>query len=52
MQFDVSYVKGGTPYGASTIAGPDGSHQPLDAELTLARHQGEVVAKLATKLFG
>lgn len=43
---------GGTPYGVSTIAGADGSRQPDDREKTLARHQGEKVAKLALKLFG
>lgn len=52
VQFDVSHLKGGTPYGASTIAGGDGSRQPSEAELTLARHQGEVVSRLAVKLFG
>lgn len=48
--FDISQVGGGTPYGASTIAGADGSRQPDDRELDLARHQGEHVAKLALKL--
>lgn len=50
--FDISQVGGGTPYGASTIAGGDGSRQPDDRELDLARHQGELVAKLAVKLVG
>ncbi|MBS98360.1 MAG: NAD(P)H:quinone oxidoreductase [Oceanospirillaceae bacterium] len=50
--FDISQVGGGTPYGASTIAGGDGSRQPDSRELDLARHQGELVAKLAAKLFG
>lgn len=48
--FDVSQVGGGTPYGASTIAGGDGSRQPDDRELTIARFQGEHVAKIAAKL--
>ncbi|MFJ2541161.1 NAD(P)H:quinone oxidoreductase [Pseudomonas sp. NPDC087614] len=48
--FDVSQVGGGTPYGASTIAGGDGSRQPDTRELEIARHQGEYVAKLASKL--
>lgn len=50
--FDVSQVGGGTPYGASTIAGGDGSRQPDERELAIARHQGEYVAKLAAKLNG
>lgn len=49
---DISEVGGGTPYGASTIAGPDGSRQPSDKELAIAKFQGEQVAKLATKVFG
>lgn len=47
---DVSQVRGGSPYGAATIAGADGSRQPSDLELDLARFQGEHVAKLAGKL--
>lgn len=48
--FDISEVRGGTPYGASTIAGGDGSRQPSASELDIARHQGEMVARLAVKL--
>jgi NAD(P)H dehydrogenase (quinone) len=47
---DVSEVRGGSPYGAATIAGADGSRQPTDKELDLARFQGEHVAKLAVRL--
>lgn len=43
-------ISGGTPYGASTIAGADGSRMPSEAELTIARFQGDHVAKLAKKL--
>ncbi|WP_100641029.1 NAD(P)H:quinone oxidoreductase [Marinobacter salexigens] len=50
--FDVSQVGGGTPYGASTIAGGDGSRQPDERELGIARHQGEHVATIAAKLKG
>ena len=50
--FDVSQVGGGTPYGASTIAGGDGSRQPDERELGIARHQGEHVAKIAARLKG
>lgn len=48
--FDISEVRGGTPYGASTIAAGDGSRQPSTAELGIARHQGATVAQLAVKL--
>ena len=48
---DISQVRGGTPYGASTIAGGDGSRQPSEIELTIARYQGETVAKVTAKLF-
>ena len=43
-------VSGGTPYGASTLAGPDGSRQPSENELAIARFQGSHVAKIAAKL--
>lgn len=49
-QFDISTVSGGTPYGASTIAGGDGSRQPDQRELAIARHQGKRVAEIAVKL--
>ena len=49
-QMDIKEVHGSTPYGAGTIAGPDGSRQPSDKELGLARYQGEQVAKLTAKL--
>ncbi len=50
--FDISQVSGGTPYGASTIAGGDGSRQPDERERTIARYQGQHVASLAVKLAG
>jgi NAD(P)H dehydrogenase (quinone) len=43
-------VTGGTPYGASTLAAPDGSRQPSDNELAIARFQGRHVAGIAAKL--
>ncbi len=52
VQFDISTVSGGGPYGAATIAGGDGSRQPDDRELEIARHQGERVAQIAAKLHG
>ena len=45
-------VSGGTPYGASTIAGGQGQRQPSTNELELARFQGAHVAKIAAKLAG
>ncbi len=50
--FDVTQVRGGTPDGATTIAGGDGSRQPSQEELSIARYQGEYVAGLAVKLNG
>jgi NAD(P)H dehydrogenase (quinone) len=48
----VDEIVGGTPYGATTVAGGDGSRQPTAIDLDGARHQGELVAKTAAKLFG
>jgi len=45
-------ITGGTPYGATTLAGGDGSRQPSANELAIARFQGVHVATLAAKLFG
>ena len=47
---DISEVKGGSPYGAGTIAGSDGSRKPSAKELALAEFQGAHVARIATKL--
>ena len=47
---DISEVRGGSPYGAGTIAGADGSRQPSEKELSLARFQGKHVAEIAAKL--
>ena len=43
-------ITGGTPYGATTLAGADGSRQPSANELDIARYQGKHVAELASKL--
>jgi NAD(P)H dehydrogenase (quinone) len=43
-------MSGGTPYGATTIAGPKGERQPSSNELAIARAQGKHVAQLAAKL--
>lgn len=48
----VSEMSGGTPYGASTIAGADGSRQPSENELAIARAQGAYVAEIAMRLHG
>lgn len=51
-QMTIGEIVGGAPYGATTITGGDGSRQPSEIELAGARHQGELVAKTAAKLFG
>jgi NAD(P)H dehydrogenase (quinone) len=51
-QMGVEKVKGGAPYGATTIAGGDGSRQPGQEELDAARFQGKLVAETAIKLHG
>ncbi len=43
-------ITGGTPYGASTLAGLDGSRQPSENELAIARTQGRHVARIARQL--
>jgi NAD(P)H dehydrogenase (quinone) len=43
-------ITGGTPYGASTITGPQGQRFPSENELTIARFQGKHVAQIAAKL--
>jgi len=50
VMFDISEPKGGSVYGSGTLAGGDGSRQPSDKELTIARHQGAHVASIAAKL--
>ena len=49
---DVSEVRGGSPYGAATIAAPDGSRQPSQKELNLASFQGHHVARIAKQYVG
>jgi NAD(P)H dehydrogenase (quinone) len=51
-QMGVEEVKGGSPYGASTIAGGDGSRRPSAPELDGARWQGRYIAEIAAKLHG
>jgi NAD(P)H dehydrogenase (quinone) len=45
-------VTGGSPYGATTIAGGDGARQPTQNELDGARYQGRQIAETAKKLHG
>ena len=47
---NMAEVSGGTPYGATTMAAPDGSRQPTENELAIARYQGRHVATIAKKL--
>jgi NAD(P)H dehydrogenase (quinone) len=49
---NMSEISGGTPYGATTMASADGSRQPTQNELDIARYQGKHVAELAAKLAG
>ncbi|GAA0728071.1 NAD(P)H:quinone oxidoreductase [Sphingomonas japonica] len=49
-QMGVDEVKGGSPYGATTIADGDGSRMPSAVELDGARYQGRRVAETAAKL--
>lgn len=51
-QMTLDEVTGGSPYGATTIAGGDGSRQPSENELTGARYQGRKIAETAIKLHG
>jgi len=47
---NMTELSGGTPYGASTVAGPRGERQPSANELAIARAQGRHVAKAAAAL--
>lgn len=49
---EMGEISGGTPYGASTLAGADGSRMPSENELAGARFQGRHVAEIASKLAG
>ena len=47
---ELGEVSGGSPYGATTIAAPDGSREPSENELAIARYQGRHVAQIAKKV--
>ncbi|MDD5677029.1 MAG: NAD(P)H:quinone oxidoreductase [Kiritimatiellae bacterium] len=49
---NMAEITGGSPYGASTLAGADGARQPSLNEMAIAGYQGKHVATLARKLFG
>jgi len=49
-QMTMDEITGGSPYGATTLAGGDGSRQPSERELGMARFQGRHVAEIAAKL--
>ena len=51
-QMGLDEIKGGSPYGASTIAGGKGERMPSEQELGMAQFQGRHVATIAAKLFG
>lgn len=51
-QMTLTEISGGSPYGASTITGGDGSRQPSKNELDAARFQGAHVARIAAKVAG
>jgi NAD(P)H dehydrogenase (quinone) len=51
-QMTLNEITGGSPYGASTIAGGDGSRKPTENELVGARYQGRKIAEVARLLHG
>jgi NAD(P)H dehydrogenase (quinone) len=51
-QMELNDVTGGSPYGATTITGGDGSRQPSANELAAARYQGRAIAETAKKVHG
>jgi NAD(P)H dehydrogenase (quinone) len=50
-QMTLDEIVGGSPYGATTIAGTSGQRQPSAIELSGAQHQGKLIAETAKKLF-
>jgi NAD(P)H dehydrogenase (quinone) len=49
-QMRIDEMTGGSPYGASTIAGGKGERMPSENELAAARYQGKHVSEIASKL--
>jgi NAD(P)H dehydrogenase (quinone) len=50
-QMTMDEIVGGSPYGATTVAGGNGARQPSAIELEGAKHQGQLIAQTAQKLF-
>jgi NAD(P)H dehydrogenase (quinone) len=50
-QMTLDEIVGGSPYGATTVAGGQGQRQPSEIDLAGARHQGQLIAQTAKKLF-
>jgi NAD(P)H dehydrogenase (quinone) len=50
-QMTLDEIVGGSPYGATTVAGGQGQRQPSELDLAGARHQGQLIAETAKKLF-
>jgi NAD(P)H dehydrogenase (quinone) len=50
-QMTLDEIVGGSPYGATTVAGGAGQRQPSELDLAGARHQGQLIAETAKKLF-
>jgi NAD(P)H dehydrogenase (quinone) len=50
-QMTLDEIVGGSPYGATTVAGSSGQRQPSALDLDGARHQGQLIAQTARKLF-
>src|SRR6267378_4293327 len=50
-QMTLDEIVGGSPYGATTVAGGAGQRQPSALDLAGARHQGQLIAETAKKLF-
>jgi NAD(P)H dehydrogenase (quinone) len=50
-QMTLDEIVGGSPYGATTVAGSSGQRKPSALDLAGARHQGQLIAETAKKLF-
>lgn len=48
---NMNEIKGGSPYGAGTIAGGDGSRQVSEVEMAIAKHQGNLFAQFVKDLY-
>lgn len=48
---NMNEIKGGSPYGAGTLSGPDGSRQVSAVEYDIAKHQGALFARFVRDLY-